>query len=119
MELKERPEYICKIDNCECICHKAPKLKPTCKIENCGKWSVSNGVCINHGAKRAKCKTENCNYRKNHSLSRRHGAENCHKTRLKGGFCSQHRGKYFCKFENCKKNFFERNALFRTWWSKT
>jgi hypothetical protein len=37
-------------------------------------------------------------------LCRRHGAEkyickvkNCDKTRLKGGFCSHHGGKYLCK----------------------
>jgi hypothetical protein len=48
MELKDKVEYICKIDDCECICHKTPKRKSTCKIGNCEKRSVSNGVYINH-----------------------------------------------------------------------
>jgi hypothetical protein len=43
-------------------------------------------------------------------MCRRHGAEkyicraeNCNKTRLKGGFCSQREEKYYCKSENCEK----------------
>ncbi len=34
-------EYICKIENCECIYHKKLKRKVTYKIENCEKWLVS------------------------------------------------------------------------------
>jgi hypothetical protein len=66
MELKDRSEY--EPENCECICHKAKfkahKRKPTCKIDNCEKWSVSNGVCINHNAKRAKCRVKVLEYPK-------------------------------------------------------
>jgi len=59
------------------------------------------------GAKRAKCRIENCNNnRKNHGLCRKHGAEkyickaeNCDKARIKGRLCFLHGGKYFCKSE--------------------
>jgi hypothetical protein len=72
MYLKDRTEYICKLENCECVCHKAPKRRPTRKIENCEKWSICYGVCINYGAKRAKCIIENCNNnRKNNGLRRK------------------------------------------------
>ncbi len=85
MEFKDRTEYICKLESCACIYHKAPKRKPTCKIENWEKWSVSNGVCIICDAKRAKCRIETCNNnRKNNGLFRRHCAE-----------------KNICRVENC------------------
>ncbi len=72
MVLKDRAEYIYKMENCECICHKTSKRKPTCKIGNCEKWSVTNCVCINRGAKRAKCGIESFNNnRKNYGLCRR------------------------------------------------
>jgi hypothetical protein len=44
MEPKDKQENIYKLENCACICLKAPKRKPTCKVENCEKWSVCNGV---------------------------------------------------------------------------
>jgi hypothetical protein len=46
MDLKDRKEYIRKLENNECVCHEVPKGRPTCKIENGEKWCLSVMVFV-------------------------------------------------------------------------
>lgn len=85
--------------------------KKRCKF-GCGKWVVSDGVCVAHGGKVRKCSHEGCT---NNSLKGgvciRHGVKvgqcshnGCTKNIVKGGVCVRHGAKLKrCRQEGCSK----------------